>query len=246
MIVVRSMDPRWLSNTWLVADRPGGNAVLVDTGAPPEPILAKVRELELTVTHALLTHHHIDHVVHGDRYREACGCLSCGHPRERDLFGALDLELEHGDEVESGGLRVRALHIPGHTRGQLAFLVNEERVFTGDTLFRGSVGGTTGPGHTTCEDLKHSILEVLLRLPPETVVHPGHQGETTVGEELERNPFVRCWRGLDSPSERPCRALGRPATLLLRAADYDGGSKCWVRFEGGDEAVVPGSRVVDA
>ena len=243
MIVKKSLDPRWLSNTYLVADREGGHAVLIDVGAPPEPILAWIEELRLTVTHALCTHHHVDHVAHRDLYRERLGCPVCGHASEADLFGGLDLTLAEGDELRAGQLAIRALHIPGHTRGQLAFLVNEREVFTGDTLFRGSVGGTLGPGHTTCEELKASVLERLLRLPPETIVRPGHTDPTTVAEELEQNPFVRAWRGLDPIRARPCEVAGQPATLLLRAPDYDGGTKCWVRLVSGEEALVGGSRV---
>ena len=122
--------------------------------------------------------------------------------------------------------------------------MNDERVFTGDTLFRESVGGTRAPGHATFEELRHSIMEVLMRLPKDMTVHPGHTEPTTIGEEWERNPFIRAWRGLDAPRETRCTALGLPATLLLRAKDYDGGTKCWVRFDEGNRLdVVPGSRV---
>ncbi|MBL4844126.1 MAG: MBL fold metallo-hydrolase [Planctomycetes bacterium] len=243
MIVRKSLDPTWLSNTYLVADRPGGHAVLIDTGAPPEPILAWIEELGVTVTHALCTHHHLDHLIHRDVYQAKFGCPICGHASERELFGSLDQTLSDGEEIKSGGLTIRALHIPGHTLGQLAFLVNEAEVFTGDTLFRGSVGGTLGPGHTTCADIKHSILDVLLALPEETVVRPGHMEPTTVRAEREENLFVRAWRGLDPIREQPCTVAGQEATLLLRAPDYDGGTKCWVRLADGQEALVGGSRV---
>jgi len=244
MIVEKSMSPGWLSNTWLVADRPGGHAVVVDTGGPLEPIVARIEELRLTPTHVLCTHHHVDHVQHNADYRARYGCPVCGHRAESGLFGDLDTELEGGAELESGDLRIRALHVPGHTLGQLAFLVDGEHVFTGDTLFRGSVGGTRGPGHTTFEDLRHSIMEVLMKLPPGTAVHPGHTEPTTVGREWEENPFIRAWRGADPRGGERCTAFGRPATLLLRARDYDGGTKCWVRFDEGDELdVVPGSAV---
>lgn len=243
MIVERSMNPSWLSNTWLIADRPGGRAVLVDSGGPAEPILAAAGKLEVSVTHLLCTHHHFDHVANNDLYRERLGVRICGHPAERSLFGRLDLDLEDGAVVETGGLRVRAVHIPGHTLGQLAFVINGERVFTGDTLFRGSVGGTRGPGHTTFRDLHHSIMEVLMKLPREMPVHPGHTETTTIGREWDSNPFVRAWRGIDRPGDRPCTAAGQAATLLLRARDYDGGTKCWVRFGDGSEDVVGGSMV---
>lgn len=244
MIVERSLNPKWLSNTWLVADGPGGHAVVIDTGGPMEPIQAAIEAHRLEVTHVLCTHHHVDHVLNNDAYQAAYGCPICGHGAERDLFADLDREIVDGEELRSGDLAIRALHLPGHTRGQLAFLVNDERVFTGDTLFKGSVGGTRAPGHGTFDELKHSIMEGLMTLPRETLVNPGHVDETSIGREWEQNPFVRLWRGLDDPLERPCTAFGEPATLLVEARDYDGGTKCQVRFEGtGRVDVVPGSRV---
>ncbi len=81
-----------------------------------------------------------------------------------------------------------------------------------------------------------------MQLPGQWFVHPGHTVPTTIGEEWEKNHFIRVWRGLDSPSLSPCLAFGRPATLDLRARDYDGGFKCWVRFNG-EDAIVPGSSV---
>ena len=246
MIVEKTMSEGWLSNTYLVADKPGGHAVLIDTGGPMEPILRKIEALRLTLSHVLCTHHHIDHVEHNAEYKTQFGCPICGHARESGLFGDLDLEMEDGDELASGGLRVRAVHVPGHTLGQLAFLVNEKRIFTGDTLFRRTVGGTRGPGHTSFEEIRESIMDKLMRLPREMPVHPGHTDATTIGEEWEENPFIRLWRGLDASTEKRCEALGRPATLLLRAADYDGGTKCWVRFDEGNQLdIVAGSRVRD-
>jgi len=103
------------------------------------------------------------------------------------------------------------------------------------------VGGTVAPGHTTFQDLRRSILEVLLALPRELRILPGHAGETTVAAECRHNPFVRAWRGELPLLDRPVRAGGRPARLLLEAPDYDGGTKVWLRWEGGGEDVVPGS-----
>jgi hydroxyacylglutathione hydrolase len=237
------MHPGWLSNSWLVADRPGGHGVIIDTGGPSEPILAKVEELGLTIPNILCTHHHMDHTANNDLYRSRLKSAVCGHAAERELFGGLERELQDDEELEAGDLRIRALHLPGHTIGQLGFLVNERAMFTGDTLFRGAVGGTCGPGHATFADLHHSIMEVLMKLPGETSVHPGHAGGTTIGEEWENNPFIRLWRGFAGEPERACMALGRPALLQLRATDYDGGGKCQVRFESGGLDIVPGSQV---
>ncbi len=244
MIIEKTMHDGWLSNTYLVADKPGGHAVLIDTGGPIEPIVQEIEEHKLTVSHVLCTHHHYDHVAHNAEYQSRYGCPVCGHRDENELFGGnLDVELTDGDELAAGDLRIRALHIPGHTVGQLAFLINEERVFTGDTLFRGSVGGTRAPGHSSFEDIRHSIMDVLMHLPKDMPVHPGHTVPTTIGQEWETNPFIRTWRGLDAPAETRCTAFGQPATLLVNAEDYDGGRKCQVRFDDGTVDIVPGSRV---
>jgi glyoxylase-like metal-dependent hydrolase (beta-lactamase superfamily II) len=124
----------------------------------------------------------------------------------------------------------------------LALLVDDQ-LFTGDTLFKGSVGGVRAPGSTGYADLKSSIMDTILTLPGDTVIRPGHTDPTTVADELESNPFVRIWRGLDEEGGEDCRALGDPATLVLWGPDYDGGHKAWVRWPDGSDDIVPGSRV---
>jgi hypothetical protein len=119
----------------------------------------------------------------------------------------------------------------------------EGNVFTGDTLFRNSVGGVRAPGHTTYADLRSSIMDTLMALPKETIVRPGHTEPSTVGEEWESNGFIRIWRGLDPEGDAPCTALGQQATLILLGDDYDGGHKAWVRWPDGRDDIVPGSRV---
>jgi len=245
MIIERSMSDGWLSNSYVIGDMPGGHAVLIDSGGPPAPILAAIEHHRLDVTHLLLTHHHEDHVVHDAQYVERFGCGGWGHPDERAYCPDIDHELHGGEELTCGELRIRVLHTPGHTTGMLAFYVNDQVVFTGDTLFKGTIGGTLAPGHASYEDLRHSIMEVLLKLPPAVRALPGHTDATTIGQEWEHNPFVRIWRGLDPEGDHECTAFGRPARLVLRAADHDGGTKCSVRFRDGDQdEIVPGSRVV--
>jgi glyoxylase-like metal-dependent hydrolase (beta-lactamase superfamily II) len=241
MIVERSMHPDWLSNTYLVAAGPGTDAFLVDAGGPVAPLLAKADEHDLDVTHVLLTHHHHDHVADLAKALERWPQVQVlAHPDER--VPGSNGDLNPGDTVSVGELEVEALHTPGHTGGMLSLRV-EDQVFTGDTLFRDSVGGVRAPGHTTYADLKRSIMDVLLALPPATVIRPGHTEPTTVAEELEHNPFVRVWRGMDPEGDEPCTALGEPATLILWAPDYDGGHKAWVRWQDGSDDIVPGSRV---
>jgi glyoxylase-like metal-dependent hydrolase (beta-lactamase superfamily II) len=178
--------------------------------------------------------------------------------------------VEAGETLRFGALEVRPLHTPGHTAGMLSFLVGEaggsgERaagsatssrsagpggfaggeavVFTGDTLFKNSVGGVKAPGHTTYTDLRDSIMGTLMELPPQTVIYPGHAEPTSVEQEWESNGFIRVWRGLDPQVSEPCTALGQPARLVFLGEDYDGGTKAWIRWEDGSDDIVPGSRV---
>jgi hydroxyacylglutathione hydrolase len=244
VIVERSMDDRWLSNTYLVADELGSQAAMIDAGGPVEPLLDVLRRMRFELSHVLLTHHHHDHVAELDRVLEQQpGAQVLIHPLEREQIARATGVMNPGAPIECGALVIEPLHTPGHTAGMLSLLVNGTDVFTGDTLFKGSVGGVRAPGHTTYADLKRSIMDTLLKLPPATRIHPGHTDPTTVADELEHNPFVRIWRGVDPEGSEPCTALGEPATLILLAEDYDGGYKAWVRWPDGSDDIVPGSQV---
>jgi hydroxyacylglutathione hydrolase len=244
VIVERSMSDGWLSNTYLVADEPGGHAVMIDAGGPVAPLLDVIRRGQLTLTHVLLTHHHHDHVAELDEVLAAHpGTPVLISELERELVPAATGTLVPGSRIESGALSIEAIPTPGHTAGMISLLVDGTDVFTGDTLFRGSVGGVRAPGHTTYADLRSSIMDTLLALPPATRIHPGHTDPTTVADELEQNRFVRIWRGLDPEGEESCTALGQPATLILLGDDYDGGHKAWVRWPDGSDDIVPGSQV---
>ena len=116
-------------------------------------------------------------------------------------------------------------------------------MFTGDTLFKGSVGGVRAPGSTSYADLRRSIMDVLLALPPETRIQPGAHRPDDGRRRAGRTTFVRIWRGVDPEGDEPCTALGEPATLVLLGDDYDGGHKAWVRWPDGRDDIVPGSQV---
>ena len=106
------------------------------------------------------------------------------------------------------------------------------------------MGGVRAPGSTTFADLRDSIMNVLMRLPAETAVRPGHADPTSVGEEWEGNAFVRLWRGLDPEGDGRCRVGEEEATLVLWAPDYDGTNKAWIRFKDeGADGIVGGSQV---
>lgn len=212
------MHGSWLSNAYLLGDEPGGVAVFVDSGAPLEPLLAAVERERLTPTHLLVTHGHADHVAGND-----------------ELVRRFGLEVTSGP-VEAGGLRIEALATPGHSDDGVSF-VADGLCFTGDTLFRDAVGG--GPA----EELRRSVMEVLMALPHDLRVLPGHTEETTIEREWEENPFVRYWRGVAGEDGRTCQVHGEDAVVVVWSPDYDGKGKALVRFSGGDEAIVGASRI---
>ena len=240
MIVTRSMHPDYRSNAFLVADEPGGHAVFVDAGAPVEPLMAKAQELDVKVTHVLLTHEHHDHTTHAIPLEERYGAR----------LVTPETALAGDGIVRSGALTFRALSTPGHCTPHVAWVVERGddtiAAFTGDTLFRGTVGGTLNGGPDGFAQLRTSVLDRLLGLPEGTVLYPGHMEQTTVADELADNPFVRAWRGELDAGDEQVQVAGTDATLLLEGPDYDGGTKAWVRFADGNEAVVGGSMVTRA
>ena len=239
MIVERVEHPDWLSNAYLVAEGERGSGVLIDANGLEGELERRADELGVTITHVLCTHGHADHVVRIAELAERRGVPLLAHPQ---TSVAADERLRDGQTATSGGLEIRAVYTPGHCADHLAYLVAGTDCFTADVLFRGTVGGTAG--HDGSYDaLKRSILDVLLALPPETRVHPGHREATTIADERESNPFVRAWLDGEGLSEEPCEVNGEPATLLLWAPDYDGGHKALVRLADGRETIVGGSRV---
>jgi hydroxyacylglutathione hydrolase len=258
MLVERSSHPQFISNTFLVADGEGGPAFFVDAGGPVAPLIEAAERRGLQPSHVLLTHHHYDHVCETEALLERWpqmqvlisereGELLDGSSEQGASLAERCATIEPGATLELGALSLKALHTPGHTAGMLSFLVSRAgepgAVFTGDTLFKDSVGGVRAPGHSTYADLRDAIMGTLMELDPQTVIHPGHADDSTVAREWEHNPFIRIWRGLDAEGTEPCTALGEPATLILLGSDYDGGTKAWVRWPDGSDDIVPGSKV---
>ena len=242
MILERSLDPGWLSNAYLVADRDGGTAVIVDSGAPLRPLFQAIERHRLNVAAILTTHRHLDHIQgHAELRRRTGAPVYALAPETPHVPSALALDPE--GESSWGGLTVRVVPLPGHTAGHAGYLLEDVGLFTGDCLFAGSLGGTVGAGASGFEDARRAVFWIL-SLPDGTRSHPGHAGPTSVGSERAGNPFIRVLTGRDAEGDGRCTALGRPARLVVLARDYDGGTKAWVRFDDGTDALVPGSRVV--
>lgn len=203
-------------NCHVLAQRPGTDAIIVDPGQRAMGTLRRVLdENRLTPAAVLLTHGHIDHIWSAQKVSDTFGIPTYIHPADRFMLtdpirgfgprlgqlalGALFrepkqlVELDHdGDKLELGGITVTVDHTPGHTRGSVCFRVVDgpvDVVFSGDTLFAGSVGRTDLPGGSG-RDLMGSIVEKLLVLGDDTLVHPGHGPSTTIGVERATNPFL--------------------------------------------------------
>lgn len=244
MIIERTEHADWLTNAYLVADGPGGSGILMDANAVLDPLMAQVDRDGITITHILLTHHHMDHVAEIERYRDRFEAPIVAHADTAAVLGdgAVDEIIGDGAIIRSGDLEILAIDTPGHCAGHLGFVVGQD-CFTSDVLFRGTVGGTRSPGGNYA-DLMHSVMQRLMTLPPETRVHPGHKEPSTVGQEWDRNPFIRLWRGLEPEGADPVHVKDTPATLILWAPDYDGGHKALVEFADGERAIVGGSQIV--
>ena len=226
-----------------MADEAGGTAVVIDSGGPAGAAARGDRAPRAsTPTLLLLTHHHDDHVAENHVYKERYGVEILAHPLEAERLLDVDRTIEPGEVLEAGGLRIEPLHTPGHTDGMLSFVVNGDDVFTGDTLFKGSVGGVRAPG-----------LDQLRG--PQALDH-GRADEAPAGDHRASRATPTRRRSATSGSRTPSSASGAgstrsrtsaarsesdEATLVLWAPDYDGGHKAWVRWADGRDDIVPGS-----
>lgn len=216
-MLVTGFPAGWLQcNCYVLAPSQGADAIIVDPGQRAMPRLRKILDdNRLTPAAVLLTHGHIDHMWSAQKVADTYGCPVFIHPEDRAMLtdpikgfgprlaqfavGALFteprqvVELDRdGDKVELAGMTVVVDHTPGHTRGSVCFRVTgglERMTFTGDTLFKQSIGRTDLDGGSG-RDLYTSIVEKLLVLDDATVVLPGHGPKTTIGAERRLNPFL--------------------------------------------------------
>lgn len=194
-------------NCYVVWDTASREAVIIDPGGDAELIEDLVREEGLVVTYILNTHGHFDHVGADGALKKSLGAELAIHPGdvpilmkniEQGLFFGIetdsvpepDMELTDGTTIEVGSLVMRVIHTPGHSPGGVSlYLEKEGLLFTGDTIFAGSIGRTDLPGGSF-ETLISSIKERVIPLGDGVRLFSGHGPETTVADEKECNPFV--------------------------------------------------------
>jgi hydroxyacylglutathione hydrolase len=195
------------TNCYLVGCEQTHEGVVIDPGGNPERILEAIAQNGLVVRYVLNTHCHFDHMAANADIVAATGAPLALHPDELPILEARggsswfgvsvrespppDVELEPGQVLEVGGLRIEVLYTPGHSPGGVTFYLEREgAAFDGDTLFAMGVGRTDLPGGDW-ETLMRSIREVLFALPADTTLYPGHGPQTTVEREKELNPWLR-------------------------------------------------------
>jgi hydroxyacylglutathione hydrolase len=194
-------------NCYIVGDETSKHAIVIDPGGDADVLAEVIAGKELIVVAIVATHAHFDHIIAAERLRALTGAPFYLHDADRVLLdwmqtsGRLFLGVElppppdvdrsasEGEVLTAGDARLEVLHTPGHSPGSIT-LVSENAIFSGDTLFAGSVGRTDLPGGDTSLLLR-VIAEKLFAFDDELVVHPGHGPPTTVGEERRFNPFLR-------------------------------------------------------
>jgi glyoxylase-like metal-dependent hydrolase (beta-lactamase superfamily II) len=184
-------------------------AAIVDPGGDEQRLLELVQASNLEVEYIIATHGHPDHVCGNRRIKEATGAEIVMHEADDDFFSQdqvknyfsmlgleatppTDIRVKDGDSISFGEVSLEVIHTPGHTPGGMC-LYNKPDLITGDTLFVGGIGRTDFPGGSHHE-LISSIQQKLLKLPPETIVWPGHGyggSRSTIGEEHRSNPYLR-------------------------------------------------------
>lgn len=189
------------SNCYIIGDN--GEGAIIDPGAPADEITEAVENLGLKIKYIILTHAHIDHMMSVDKIRHTLGAKVLVHEKDAPsmsnewynasyLFGAnekfqdADVCLKDGDILDVGGLQLRIIHTPGHTPGGISIKVGNI-VFTGDTLFRMSVG-RTDLGNGDAEALMDSLQNRLMKLDDDVIAYPGHGMPTKIGYERQNNP----------------------------------------------------------
>ncbi len=197
-------------NCTILGDPDSGEAIVIDGGDDVGAIAQRLDAHNLRPRYLVHTHAHFDHIGALGPLRERCGGAALLHPADRPLYATLaqqgrmiglttgmepvtlDGDLIDGDELRAGGLRLRAIHTPGHTPGSTSFAIDDgaaTTLFTGDTLFRGGVG-RWDLGGTSLEDIVDSIRTKLFVYPDDARVVCGHGPSTTIGTERATNPFL--------------------------------------------------------
>lgn len=198
----------FMTNTYILYNEETMEGLVVDPSFSPEQYIKAIEEKKIHLTSIFLTHAHVDHMAGMNELRKAFPEARMymdkrDRPFLRDpeknlsymfptptLVDDADVWVKDGDEIETSGYTFQVIDTSGHTPGGISFYMKKEGiVFTGDSLFQGSIGRTDFPGGSM-KELTGSIRKNLFALPDSTVVLSGHGEQTTIGQEKRTNPFL--------------------------------------------------------
>lgn len=193
------------TNCYFVYDSDTKEAIVFDPPEDGERIYNALLSHGIKVEGICLTHGHFDHIMGVDELREKTGAKVYCSKKEEELLGSAELNaganwgihctvkpdvlLEDGEELTIAGIKFKVIETPGHTKGSVCYYFEEDGILiSGDTLFEGSCGRTDFPGGSA-KEISNSLKNVLMKLPDDVQVYPGHGGSTTIGDERKYNPF---------------------------------------------------------
>ena len=193
------------TNCYFIMNAETKELLIVDPAASPDSIIKKIEELQAVPVGILLTHGHFDHIMGVNGVKEKYGIPVYAFKKEQEMlsdasvnmssfYGACTVKADYLmndlDVIKAAGFSIQVIHTPGHTKGRCCDDIPEAKaLFSGDTLFYGSVGRTDCPGGSMSEIVR-SLHLLLDSLPEDTDVYPGHDAFTTIGYEKRYNPFV--------------------------------------------------------
>lgn len=193
------------ANCYIVGCEETQKGFIIDPGGEAERILAAVDRLGLEIEYIFDTHEHVDHIAANQAVKDATGAtlvvhedgreeVEHPHPYWSSMVGGVepsqpDEGMVEGDTYEIGTLTVRVVHTPGHSLACVC-LALDDVLFTGDTLFAGSVGRTDFPGGDMAT-LERSLQRLVDEFADETTIYPGHMASSSIGEEKRSNPFLQ-------------------------------------------------------
>ena len=200
MIIKKMMAGVYAANCYILFDEATREAVVLDPGGDADDICKELNNLGAELRYIILTHGHFDHTTGVDALKAETGAPVAMSKEDNDMIlnntmyygpltsGGADVLLNHGEILSFGKVKIEVIATPGHTPGGISLLIDES-LFTGDTLFKGSVGRSdlAGGNHNV---LIESIKNKLMVLSDNIEVHPGHGPSTTIGKERNENPFM--------------------------------------------------------
>jgi hydroxyacylglutathione hydrolase len=208
MLIEQDAVEPFFKNGYLLACRQTWQGIYIDPGDEASLLLPKVKKHNIQLTAIVNTHAHIDHISGVGLVKETWDVPIYLHPEDEPLYDnlstqaqrfglecppapPLDHQLQEGEDLQVGNLTLKVYHTPGHSPGSVCLEV-EDHVFCGDVIFAGSIGRTDLWGGSY-EILMDSIQRTVIPLGEDRILHPGHGPETTMGQELKTNPFLRAY-----------------------------------------------------